>query len=372
MRVGAHTPIFKRKIRYGSVNVGASIGEEPAPPITITGSATPTQEDDVADGAGVRRSFTIIGSVTDALLDGVSAIVQDGNYAYLISAAQDRMTVCDVTDRTSPSVVGSYTSSTNIDNPQRIAKSGNYVYVASSNSDSLTSIDVSTPSSPTLGHKLTDATKLDGAVGVAISGTHAYVAAGGTAGRRLTVVDISNPLAMTIVGDTGAASLTDFGSARDVAVSGSYAYVCSNASDRITVVDISNPASPSVVANATDATKLDGANYVIKDGNYLYVAAQNLGYMTIVDVITPTSPVIKDGEQFGERQICKIGDIVFTSNAGTEIDALDVSDVNNIIDTGDFISSSTFLNGVAGLVTDGTFIYASAAVADRLTILVYA
>jgi hypothetical protein len=87
-----------------------------------------------------------------------------------------------------------------MDSPRELAlsSSGQYAYVAAANSNAMMIINVkTTPTAPTLVGTYTSSTDIGGARGVAVSpsGTYAYVT--GWSSNRLVVIDISTPSAPT-------------------------------------------------------------------------------------------------------------------------------------------------------------------------------
>jgi hypothetical protein len=92
------------------------------------------------------------------------ALSSNGRYAYVAAAASDAMMIIDVkTTPTVPALVGTYTSTTDIEGARGVAvsPSGTYAYVTGWNSNKLVIIDVSTPSSPTKKGSYSDSAYLD-------------------------------------------------------------------------------------------------------------------------------------------------------------------------------------------------------------------
>ena len=85
-----------------------------------------------------------------------------------------------------------------MENAFSVYVSGKYAYVAGFSPDSLAIIDISNPSSPTLVGGVTNSTYMDSATSVYVSGKYAYVA--GYYSDSLAIIDISNPSSPTLVG----------------------------------------------------------------------------------------------------------------------------------------------------------------------------
>ena len=169
-----------------------------------------------------------------ALGDNSEDIAIVGSYAY-VAADLVGLKIVDVSDPTSPTIVGSLDTP---GNALAIEVAGNFAYVAD-NASGLLVIDISNPAFPSL----TGSVNTPGnARGVAIAGNYAYVA-DGFAG--LQVIEIANPNSPGIVGTANTP-----GDARDVALAGSHAYVADFASG-LQVIDVSSPTMPTIVGGTT-------------------------------------------------------------------------------------------------------------------------
>ena len=173
-----------------------------------------------------------------------------GNYAYV--ADWSSMQIIDISDPTSPFLVGNY------DDPRAyaydVAVSGSYAYVASGYSGLLI-LDISNPSSPTLGGRVSTS---DDAYGVAVLGNYAYVA---SRFSELHIIDISNPASPFITGSYR-------GDISAVAVTGNYAYL-GDRPNGLTILDISDPTSPSQVVKGFGSCA--HIERVVVIGDYAYV-----------------------------------------------------------------------------------------------------
>ncbi len=156
---------------------------------------------------------------------------------------------------------------------QAVAVQGNYAYVGVGLR--LVVLDISDPTTPTvvgttepLPHFVED---------VVVNGTVAYVAAGGAGMYMLNISDPANP---AVIGtyDTP-------GYAEGIAVDGKYAYVADGPYG-LRIVDISNPISPAEIAFAYP---LNYAFDVAVDEQYVYLAAAGAGLL-VVNISDPTHP----------------------------------------------------------------------------------
>ena len=195
-----------------------------------------------------------------------------GNYAYIADSSEGGLQIADVTDPTSPALVGS------VDTPGdafRVHVAGNYAYIGDVE-DGLQIVNISDPAAPQLVATVdTPGTALGGFV----AGSYVYVV---DSGSGLQVVDISNPEAPQLV-----AGLDTTGNAFDVDVSGSYAYIADYGAG-LHIVDIANPSDPlSVASAATSGRAFD----VFVTGDYAYVANPEVG-LQVINIANPTAPQV--------------------------------------------------------------------------------
>jgi hypothetical protein len=135
-----------------------------------------------------------------------------------------------------------------LDHADAVAVSGNFAYVTSSYSNMLTVIDISNPASPTIVKAFTDPA-INFPVDVAISGNFAYVANQLSTGPNFTVVNIATPASPQVVGSVTNGFLNG---AYRIRVHGNFAYISGSSAHSIGVIDISNPANPTLVAGLSD------------------------------------------------------------------------------------------------------------------------
>jgi hypothetical protein len=180
------------------------------------------------------------------------------------------------------------------------------------NGNSLTVVDISNPTSPTIVGTVRDTNDLFGAYGVAVSGHYAFVASQGllagqpstpdTSQGSFSVIDLNNlagGVVTSIQNPTSGATTNWLKHATAVAIEGNYAYVTGFYDDRLTVIDISNPIAPVLKASLRDPNNLSAPNDVAVQGNYAYVDNQanwnantNVPQLAVVDVSNPLAPTI--------------------------------------------------------------------------------
>ncbi|MBI2625724.1 hypothetical protein HYW68_01590, partial [Candidatus Parcubacteria bacterium] len=266
--------------------------------VDVSNPSSPTVVGSVNDAVNLNGPVSVFVSgryacsIIDATnLSSAQYVFVSGRYAYVAAQGGNRFTVVDVSNPTSPIVVGSVNDATNLNSPTSVFVSGRYVYVSANTGNRLTVVDVSNPSSPTVVGSVNDATNLAGARSVFVSGRYAYVAA--YSGKRLTVVDVSNPASPTVTGSVNDA--TNLNGPYSVYVSGRYAYVAAQDGNRFTAVDVSTPASPTVVGSVYDATNLSAPYSVFVSGRYAYAAAGNGNRLTIVELPGLDVPTVLTG-----------------------------------------------------------------------------
>jgi len=310
---------------------------------------------------------TVVGSVTNAQLDQARGIHVVGNYAYVCAFIVDRLTVVDISNPASPSVVGSVADATNLDGARGIYVVGNYAYVTAFQSGRVTVVDISNPAAPSVTGSVTSA-QLTGATGIHVVGNYAYVTAFSV--DRLTIVNISNPAAPTITGSVLHATNLDGGTG--VWTVGNYAYVAATNSDRLTVVDVSTPASPAIVGSVT-STQLDSCQTLQVVGNYAYVAVGN-DRVTVVDVSTPSAPTVAgsvlDATQLNApRGIHVVGNYAYVACATADrITAVDISNPASPTIVGSVVDA-TNLDGTEDVFVVGGYAYATALNTDRVSVV---
>lgn len=305
-------------------------------------------------------SISETGTVGSANLDDAQGVDIAGDYAYVVSNQADRLTVIDISNPASPSIVGSVTDPY-LNNARDVAVAGSYAFVVSNVAGRITAIDISNPASPSVADSLWSLS-LGGPQGLTVAGNYAYVV---TSTNRLVVVDISDPANLSEAGVLY--DSTNISNAYDVVVAGDHAYVASYSGSRLTVVDISDPASPSVTGSANSAD-LSGASSVAVAGDYAYVAALS-GKLTVVDISNPASPAqVGTIASDSATKVAVAGDYAYVTNFST--DSLTVIDISNPASPSEVDSiTGTNLNGPRSVAVSGNYAYVASGEGDRLTII---
>jgi len=292
-----------------------------------------------------------------------------GTYAYVTSSISDGLTVVDISNPSSLSVVGKLFDSTNMNSARGIVVSGSYAYVVSRLSDGLAIVDISDPTTPVLHATLLDSSKMNNCYALAKQANYVYITAYDSDG--ITIIDVTNVAVPTLT-----ASLLDpvnLNGARGIAVSGSYAYICAMDANTFAVIDVSTPSSPSLVGKLVDSTNLNGIIGVAYASGYAYVANFNADSLVIIDVRNAAVPaftsILKDSTRLNGPYNLKIkGDFAYVSLVdGDGVAVVDISRVTKPILKA-FLTDSNTLDSARGLSIVGDFMYVAAANSGSLVI----
>jgi hypothetical protein len=329
---------------------------------------------------------------------GYVAVSGDGNYAYTAAYYSRSIAVVNISNPAAPQVVGQSSPSDYLLNASQLVVSGSYLYVISQNrnglsgtnsnddgtGNSLVILDISNPTTPTIVGTLHNSNVMFGPHGLAVSGNYAYIAAQGclnapgagnqpcpdpSVGDAFVEVNISDPSNPSIAASisninlpapwTGSNALKH---ACGITVSGNYAYVTAPNGDRLTIIDISDPLHPAIVGSLLDTTHLKVPVDVAVKNGYAYVVNQTtLGSVTVVDVSQPTAPryagTLVSSYLNGAYRLRLRGDFAYVAaNSANGTAVLDISDPVNPRLAANV--SSPLLNRTVGVDVDPTTQYA--------------
>ncbi len=200
-----------------------------------------------------------------------------GKYAYVVANSGGAFYVVDISDPSSPAIVGNISLSIG----GTLFVSGKYAYVPGSNK--LNVIDISDPTHPFI----TGIASSTSAIGVFVQGKYAYV----TGNKSFYVYDISNPSHPTFIAMTqGPTPGTSLNTDGDLYVQGRYAYVPGNGA--INIIDVSNPASPTVISSVSGPYAISGnSKDIMVSGKYAYATSFiSNGELSVFDVSSSTAP----------------------------------------------------------------------------------
>ncbi len=188
--------------------------------------------------------------------------------------------VIDISNPASPSVVAAirnsalpppWTGTGALAHATSVAISGHYAYVTAANQDRLTVLNIANPLSPTIVASIQDTATLIFPVDVAVSGQYAYVTDQVSTGH-MTVVDVHDPTNPLVVASLVSSALNG---AYRVRTHGDFAYVSASSAADVAAVDISNPLRPRVAATVADGTHLNKTTGLDVDPTGRYVVASS-------------------------------------------------------------------------------------------------
>lgn len=289
----------------GRINLGGAIEEIPAGNPILNSSTTPASsgnficvQDEYLYFAGEtgntifiydisdKTTPSLLGSLTDATnLGGVECLAVSGRYLYALARDTDRFTVVDILDPSAPAIVGSVTSSS-LNGSTQFKLYGSYAIVISQNNDSICAVDISIPTSPVVASTLVDGVNLNEPLGLDISNQKAYVASGTS--NSITCVDISDPLNMSVLSSLSDATFTN--TPTGLAIQGNLLFTTAITGEYFVIINISNPISMSIIGTLTNAN-IYSLYGIVPAGKYVYVMSDNNRIHTI-DISDPTSPIL--------------------------------------------------------------------------------
>jgi hypothetical protein len=207
-----------------------------------------------------------------------TAIAKSGNYLYVandsIAPSRSYLTVVNVSNPATPSVVADLALPSSISTTLQIVKNGNYLYMFPE-SGNMQVVDVSNPAAPALVRSVSMT-----ASGGVVVGNRLYTA---ERANGVGVWDVSQPDNPTRIG-----SVSLSGNITEVAVSGSTLYALSGfGSPAVHLLSLATPDAPTLQSTFSTNYTADMVVY----GNYLYLS-HGLGNTQIVDVSNPASPSV--------------------------------------------------------------------------------
>ena len=174
-----------------------------------------------------------------------------------------------------------------------VAVAGNYAYVTAPYSNRLTVIDISNPLSPTIVASLQDSSQLLFDVDVAVRGGYAFVADQASGLGRLAVVDVHNPSAPVVVGSV--TNSTWLNGAYRVRVRGNFAYVSGSSASSVAAVDISDPTNPRFAGGYSSGANLNHTTGLDLDSSGRFLIATSPFLATESQATFPPYPLQQGG-----------------------------------------------------------------------------
>jgi hypothetical protein len=291
------------------------VGDKAYMPGRVDGSLSVVS---LADPLVPKVISSAINGLGGAVINAPSAVVVDGNYAYVGNRSEKLINgpaafeIINVSDPTRPFHEGNLdanTSGARLSGTSSIFKKGNYIYAVSDRLHSLQIIDVTVPSVPIRRGFLTTSggtVPITGAKSIVVdpNATIAYIASGSyvnvstgvtqQGSNTISMVQLANPEAPAFISALadGGGSAPYLNDPSSVVQSGSYLYVASKGSNALEVIDASGfTHAGSLLDGGGTAPYLNGPVSVTIQGRYAYVASAGSKALEIVDILNPTAPV---------------------------------------------------------------------------------
>lgn len=259
-------------------------------------------------------------------------IAVSDDYAY-VADSDEEIVIIDVSDSSSPTIVGNYSTSTAYD----VAVLDNHLYIADW-SDGFVVVNVSNPSSP-----LFESCYETGgnAWNIVIEDSYAYVVDNK---KGLLTFDISSHSSPDLM-----SSYNTVNYARSVAVSGNYACIVDQ-NNGLVIANISDPFSPSYVGRY-DIEHFT-VNIAVVD-NYAYVVDQYEGLL-IIDISIPASPKIIGNYDTGDsaRGVAVSGDYAYLADGAKGLSIVDISSPSSPTPV-----TSYYVDSAQDVVISGNYAY---------------
>jgi len=220
--------------------------------------------------------------VTDALRDyGEGLVIRDDLVYSSIwhPPGYGSLGIVDASDPAALSLLGVLGPIAELSGNSGVDVLGSYAFTCSYAADKLSVIDVSDPASPTLVTQIS----ITEPRFIRIKDSYAYVTRLG----GLSVVDLSDPLAPTVVAELG---LPWAPGPWRLCLHDSYAYVTGRYDDSLGVIDISDPLNPFVCGYIVNDAEMNVPEGVDVVGDWAFVACWGLGLFSVVDVHDPYQP----------------------------------------------------------------------------------
>ena len=300
-------------------------------------------------GAVSSTSLDLVASVLasdlpDPALDQGREIAYHSGHVYIVSPAEDALTVFDVSDPRDPQlrrvIADSDAGIDGLDGAVDVAVSDGHAFVVSFEEDSLAVFDLADPASPQLVSVLKHSDPgVDGLQGPRALDVQAGVAVVvSVANSTMAVFDVSdpsNPVLGAVVRDSDPGIGTLSG-AIDVSISMGHAHVVAREDGTLMTFDVSVPASPvlrSLLVNPGGITRLTSVE--VADGVALIGGVDPGSQVAAVDVSDPTAPLYRSSVSVSgfPRDIVFDGSLAFVCGeivGSSRLDLLEITNLSNL------------------------------------------
>ncbi len=281
----------------------------------------------------------LVGQYTDK---AASDLKIRGDFAYVTDLSAKQLYILNITDPTTPTLVGSYTSPHSEATMVSLIDQYAYVTVGWSGFEV---VDISNPAIPTkVGptHDTPGYTK-----DIEFANGYAFVAARESGVRVYDVSDPANPVYVTTYSTSAWAT--------SMAIYGNYLYIgIEHSPNGFEVFDISNPAVQNRVGTISGTNSVFG---IATDGDYVYHSGQWENTFNIVDVSNPSNPVRlgtgfpTHGDPWG---IAVVGNLAFLGERSYGLQVVDISDKTNSVLLDEYDTGGDPLWGIQ---VEGDYVY---------------
>lgn len=295
-------------------------------------------------------SPTVVGSVSDATnLGTFDSLAVVGNYLY-VNAGSNKLTIIDISNKASPAVTANFT---NAAYSGIIAAKGSYLYTNGK------IVSVTNPVSPTVGNSYTGSLP-------AIVGTTLVTNSGG-ANTTIRSYSISTPTSATLLAT--APVIARLNGTVSLAVSGTLAYATAATSNIFSIINISNPTAPAFLGYRQDATNIPAPSDVFALSGYAYVVGSN--YLTVMNVSNSASPTVS-GRLLDATNLVSAKAVYVSGNYAyvTKTNGLTVVDITNkALPTYVTQVSHAALGTCSRMVRSGNYLYVSCNSSNSMVII---
>jgi hypothetical protein len=241
-------------------------------------------------------------------------------YAYCANKDHDSISVLDISNPASPSIISEVKMGTNyISSARDVDIDGDYLYVANGTSG-LYVLDISNPGYPEVISNL----GMNGdSLSIEVSGDYAYSV---SADYGLEIANISNPLAPSIAGHYPEVDI------QDADIQGNFAYItCYEypTAYGMLILDISDPANPSLHGSLYTGSGIR-ANKIIVEGNYAFFGENIIRNFRVVDIGDPANPeMITSLQLYSQMECCAIAGNYAYIGSSYRLEIVDIIDPSN-------------------------------------------
>lgn len=235
------------------------------------------------------KNPTILNVYQDEELDVAMGLDIYDNYLYLVSMANRKVLILDISDPKAIKKISSIQlgrDGGDFNQLRKVLYREGHLFITQGNIGKLFIVDIRDPKQP---RKISEVSTGDGAFNMYFKDNYVY--SGGCVGTSLNVIDIKdlyNPVLVNTIRDVNTYNcFCSYGSV------GKYFFGIGYFSKTFVVLDISNPLDIKEVAVIND-DRINGANRLVKHGNFVYIATALTDGMVKIDITDPTRPEIVD------------------------------------------------------------------------------